>query len=66
MAKVKRFPPVVYMTIDDSGGEEVLLAWNSIDSAETGKVAVYRLESELEKREVCEVRRSGTKQWFKP
>ena len=63
---MKAFPKVIYVTQDiPDANTQTLLAWDSLDSAEIGKVAVYRLENEVEKREVTEVRRKGTKQWFK-
>lgn len=60
-------PKVVYVTLDEnSDGGEDLLAWKSLDSSDSGKVGVYTLTEELDKRKVTEVRRNKTKIWFKP
>lgn len=70
MAKVSRsaaFPKLIFITRDENAGDdENLLAWGTLDSADAGKVAVYRLEEEIEKREAVEIRRKGTGKWFKP
>lgn len=58
---------VIYVTIcEDCDGSENLLAWASLDSADAGRVGVYRLVEEINVREVKEIKRKGSKKWFKP
>jgi hypothetical protein len=57
---MKKFPDVIYVNQDDG-----LLAWPDLKSANDGKVAIYRLEEKLEKRTVPEIRRKGSRRWFR-
>jgi hypothetical protein len=60
-----KFPKRIAVTFD--GGDtslESLLAWSSLDTAEEGRVAVYELVEEFDKKMVSRVRRKGTKNWF--
>jgi hypothetical protein len=60
-------PKVIYVMLDPNADtHDDLLAWSSLESADEGRVAVYTLTEELEKREVVEVRKKGSKAWFKP
>ena len=63
----KKLPRRLYATIEGNteGNQEDLLAWRTIDSADDGRVGVYVLEEELDKRQATELRRDGTKKWFK-
>ena len=64
---MRKFPRRICVTQDqNSDDENNLLAWPSIHVAESGKVAIYELIEVLEKRDVAEIRREGTKGWFKP
>lgn len=60
------FPKVVYVTASDDCDDEDLLAWRTLASAGEGQIGVYVLEEKLEKREAVEIRKAGTKTWFKP
>ncbi len=61
------FPKKIFVTHDpnaDSGND--LLAWPSLESTDNGKVGIYVLESELDKRTTAEIRRKGSRKWGKP
>lgn len=60
-------PKRLYASQDhsDSFGDEDLLAWRHLDATDNGRIGVYELVEELDKREAVELRRKGTKAWFK-
>jgi hypothetical protein len=62
-----KFPTTIYVSRDTNSNddEENLLAWTDVKSADVGRIAIYSLESVVEKREVVELRRERTKNWFK-
>lgn len=62
------FPKRVAVTIDPNANGsplDSLLAWKSVEAAEAGKVAIYELVDEIEKRETFEIRRKGKKGWLR-
>ncbi len=62
-----KFPHVVYITHDEnSNPPEDLLCWSSLETTDGGQVGVYTLTEVIEKREAVEIRRKGSKKWFKP
>lgn len=63
---MKKLPRLIYVTIDtNSEGGEDLLAWRSLAATDNGRIGTYRLVEEYDKRETPELRRLGTKAWFK-
>lgn len=61
------FPKKIFVTRDpNSNASDDLLAWIDLKGTDDGKVGVYVLESELDKRTAPEVRAKGSKQWRKP
>jgi hypothetical protein len=62
-----KFPKVIYITQDPNAeDDDSFLAWGTMQSADAGKVASYQLVEVAEKRDTFELRRDGTKTWFKP
>lgn len=61
-----KLPKVVYIAVDGEKGEEYLYASESLDDLPDGVVGVFRLDELLHSRTVTEIRRDGTKAWFKP
>lgn len=64
---MSKFPKRIAVTVDENGSGPVnanLLAWESIEVADEGRVAIYELVDEFETKEVKKKRRIGTKQWF--
>jgi hypothetical protein len=64
---MKTFPKKIYVGHDpNADANDDLLAWADLKSPDDGKIGVYVLESELEKRTATEVRRKGKREWRKP
>lgn len=59
-----KVPNRIYITEADDEGEN-LLAWRKLTSADEGRIFVYELVEELDKRDTCELRRKGSKKWFR-
>ncbi len=64
---MKGLPGRIYVQVDSNadGTDEDLLAWRNLSAVENGRIAVYVINDELDKREAVELRRKGTKVWFK-
>lgn len=60
-----KLPQVVYIYVDGEKGEEYLVASQNVGDQEEGMVGVYDFRETLNVRHVAELRRSGTKKWFK-
>jgi hypothetical protein len=63
-----KFPKRIAITVDDNSSgpiAERLLAWANVLVAEDGPVAVYELVDEFDKRDIPNLRRKGTRKWFK-
>lgn len=63
---MKKIPNVIYVTLDGDEGEEYLLANDDIESCPEGPVTIFKKTEVIEVRTVTEIKRSGTKTWFKP
>ncbi len=62
------FPKRIAVTVSPDGdgpAAENLLAWATVSKADDGRVAVYELVDELEKKDIPHLKRKGTKTWFK-
>lgn len=63
---MKKIPDVIYVTLDGDEGEEYLIANESLDECPEGKVTVFAKAEVLDVRTVTEIKKAGTKTWFKP
>ena len=63
---MKKIPNVIYVTLDGDEGAEYLLASESLQECPEGSVTVFEKTEVLDVRTVTEIKRQGTKTWFKP
>ena len=63
---MKKVPNVIYVTLDGDTGEEYLLAHESLEQCPEGLVTIFKKTEVVEVRTVTEIKRPGTKTWFKP
>ena len=61
-----KVPKIIYVTVEGEGEEQYLMPNADLSEAEDGKVYVFTLEDEIDKRSVSEIKRKGTSKWFKP
>ena len=65
----KTLPRLIYVQFDEKTGDETdeyLLAWKDVTSTVPGRLGVYQLTEEIDRRDTVEIRRKGSRQWFKP
>jgi hypothetical protein len=66
VAKIK-FPKTIAVTVDSNSEgptDENLLAWKDVQSADEGRVAIYKLIDEVDTKTVTKIRKQGETEWF--
>ena len=60
-----KLPKIAYLYVDGDNDAQYLVASTNVDDKDEGVVGVYELRETLNVRHVAELRRPGTKKWFK-
>ena len=60
-----KLPNVLYVYVDGVGDEQYFVATRDVGEKEEGLIGVYALRETLHVRHPTELRRPGTKTWFK-